>query len=341
MRTTGNWKNTDKKCYWYSSSAHYYAKVYNNSNYTIFSDYSWNLNKQYIYPKADLSNIEDTYKVTTLNPDSRLYFDQGSGFPRFKLGLTSQKRCIKQEKADYIVVSGSSDYDYTSDRYIAIEDNSNIYLIKEQEFKDEFHNNMNTFQKDLAPYITFTSPTIVYTGILYGYDKNSVYLAKYAEGEYTLDYITDIDLDKMINNLCPEPTYNELESVIDMLNSEDAATVQLGVKMIQGYNVDKYKMTLRLILCTRSNWYLFTKNTVGTKQLMETLGLDRYNIQDTFSYGCRYACVDGESYDVEDIALAKQLSVKMLTEYFQNLYKDNFLCNNWQWLPDQKRIKLE
>jgi hypothetical protein len=60
-------------------------------------------------------------------------------------------------------------------------------------------------------------------------------------------------LDKIINDLCPEPTYEEIESIVDMLNSEDAATVQLGVKMIQGYNANKYRLTLRLILCTRDN----------------------------------------------------------------------------------------
>ena len=85
------------------------------------------------------------------------------------------------------------------------------------------------------------------------YGKDTVYLAKYADGDYTLPYITDNELDKAICGMCPEPTYDEIMSVIDMLNSDDASIVQLGVKLIAGFNVEKYKMTFKLILYTRSN----------------------------------------------------------------------------------------
>lgn len=53
--------------------------------------------------------------------------------------------------------------------------------------------------------------------------------------------------------MCPEPTYEEFVSILDMLDSQDASVVQLGTKMIAGYNVDKYKLSMRLILTTRSN----------------------------------------------------------------------------------------
>jgi hypothetical protein len=53
--------------------------------------------------------------------------------------------------------------------------------------------------------------------------------------------------------MCPEPTYEEMLSLLDMLNSEDASIVQLGVKMITGFNVEKYRLTFRLILYTRKN----------------------------------------------------------------------------------------
>ena len=53
--------------------------------------------------------------------------------------------------------------------------------------------------------------------------------------------------------MCPEPTYEEFLSIIDMLNSDDASIVQLGIKMLVGYNVEKYKLSFRLILQTRTN----------------------------------------------------------------------------------------
>ena len=103
-------------------------------------------------------------------------------------------------------------------------------------------------------YHTFTgTPKIIYQGKVTSYTKDSLYLAKYADGTYTKPYITDEQLDKIICNMCPEPTYDEFISILDMLNSEDASVVQLGVKMIAGYNVDKYKLSMSLILQTRSN----------------------------------------------------------------------------------------
>lgn len=51
--------------------------------------------------------------------------------------------------------------------------------------------------------------------------------------------------------MCPEPTFDELCSIIDMLNSDDAAVVQLAIKTLSAYDVAKYKLTFRLILHTR------------------------------------------------------------------------------------------
>ena len=169
--------------------------------------------------------------------------------------MTSNKRCIKTTKADFIVTSGSTDkqQSYDSNVYVVIEANDSIYMVEECEFKGYFNNSVAVFSNAVSKYEVLKDPKVIYTGLLYGYDKDAVYLGKYSDGTYTLPYITDNDLDKIVNNMCPEPTYDEILSIVDMLNSEDAATSQLGVKMLEGYNIDKYKLTLRLILCTRSN----------------------------------------------------------------------------------------
>lgn len=287
-----------------------------------------------------MSNVGQL-KVTTVKPDSVLYFDPGSSFPRYKLGLTANKRCIKPTKADVIVVSGNTNRSVSDEEYTCIECTDGVYFVEKEMWEKFYSGKLDNFLKAIANYKPLNDPKVVYSGKFAGYTKESVYIAKYIENEYTLNYITDIDLDKIINNMCPEPTYEELVSIIDMLNSEDAATVQLGVKMIQGYNASKYKMTLRLILCTRSNWFLFTKNTVGTKQLMETLEIDRYRVTDNFISGCRYVCNSGESYTAEDIAISKKLSKKLLTEYFQKQYQDYFINQNFKWLPDERKIELK
>jgi hypothetical protein len=49
-------------------------------------------------------------ETTTIKPGSKLFFDPGSSFPRFKLAMSDNKRCIKLDKGDYIVVSGDKDF---------------------------------------------------------------------------------------------------------------------------------------------------------------------------------------------------------------------------------------
>lgn len=335
------WKDTNKLCFWFNYNNYHNNNVI-NTGYPIFREYNWDIRGYSLYPKTDISNIEKTYRVKAINPDSKLFFDPGSGFPRFKLGLTTNKRCIKTSKADFIVTSGSTEKDqsYNSTPYVIIETDDHVYILEESEFKLYFNSNLVAFSNAISRYEVLNNPKIVYTGLLYGYAKDSMYLGKYADGTYTLPYITDNDLDKIINNMCPEPTYDEILSIVDMLNSEDAATSQLGVKMLQAYNIDKYKLSLRLILCTRANWWLYSKTTVGAKQLVSSLNIDGYQIRDNFIYGSQYAYRKEETYTVEDVAIAKKLAKKFFTEYFQDEY-NKLLQNNYPWLPDERKIKLE
>ena len=83
----------------------------------------------YLYPKQDLTNIEK-FQTKTINPESKLYFDPGSGFPRFKLGLTDNKRCIKVPKANYIVVSGNTEFGLTQEFFVVLQDSKGIYIIE-------------------------------------------------------------------------------------------------------------------------------------------------------------------------------------------------------------------
>lgn len=340
MSRDSYWKDTNKAIRWFRYNT-YHSNVTRNLTYDIFCYYNYDIYGHAIYPKCDTDNIIKAYKVKTINPDSVLYFDPGSGFPRFKLGLSTNKRCIKTGKADFIVVSDNTGHYSSETSYVVIEDDSQyIYIVPENEFKIYFNDNLSTFTNSILRYYQFSSPKIIYRGYLYGYEKDCMYLGKYSDGTYTKQYITDNDLDKIINTMCPEPTFEELSSVVDMLNSEDAATVQLGVKMIQGYNTNEYKLSLRLILCTRCNWYLYTKSTVGTKQLMNSLQLESYQIRDDFLYGCQNVCRKKETYTAKDIAIAKKLANRFFTESFQNQY-NQYMQQNYPWFPDERKIKIE
>lgn len=341
------WKNTEADCFLFDYSYYNYYKIQNRAGdpFHIPSWWCEVMQRGYVYPKLDLSVVEANNKVTTINSESTLFFDIGSGFPRFKLGLTNNKRCIKMAKADYVVVSGKTDFKITNEEYIVLEDidsNSCMYFISDHDWKTYFNNSLVSFVISLKGLHDFTQDVkILYRGKLQSFDKNSLYLAKYATGEYTLPYITDKDLDKICCNMCPDPTYDEFMSIIDMLNSDDASVVQLGVKMLAGYNIEKYKLSFRLILCTRRNWLAWSKNLVACKQLTETLDIGTYDVYDSFSSGS-YRCErSGESYTIEDIAIAKKLAIKLIREDLQNYFDTYYKNRDFQWLPDEKTVELK
>lgn len=295
----------------------------------------------YLFPKLDLSNI-DNLKVTSLNPESTLYFDAGSGFPRFKLGLTDNKRCIKIPKANYIVVSGEVDYCTTDDQYVVMQDDEDTFMIEKDDWDTWFGGLLTNFMSQVQPYYTFKGNVhIIYTGRIQSFSAKSLYLAKYATGEYTVPFITDNDLDKICCNMCPEPTYDEFISIIDMLNSDDASVVQLGIKMLAGYNVEKYKLSFRMILCTRRNWFDWSKNLVACKQLVDTLGITRYDVYDNFVSGCNRIQRTGENYTVEDIAIAKKLAYRFIRNDIQRYAQQYYFSREYEWLPDEKTVELK
>ena len=336
------WKDTDIACKLFDYNTFKYYQA--NGRYADpFIKPRWwydGYTSGYIYPNKDLSGIKKL-QTTTINPQSTLYFDSGSTFPRFKLGLTGNKRCIKIPKANYIVVSGATNYKTSENDYIVLQDDRGIYLVRYDEYKIYFRDNFTYFVDTLKPYIPFKEDLkIIYTGKIKSYEKDSIYLAKYADGEYTVPYITDIDLDKVCCNMCPEPTEQEFLSIIDMLDSEDASVVQLGVKMLAAYNIDKYKLSFRLILCTRRRWFEWSGNLVACKQLMDTLGINRYNIYDNFANGCRGAQRGNEKYAIEDITIAKKLASKFIKDDLQNYLNRYYANENYTWLPDEKTVEL-
>lgn len=347
-----NWYGNDKTLYTFNYSHYSYCTQNNRIDavfYTNLWPYRWDFISSctYICQKIDLTKVAKK-EVKAIQPDSRLYFDSGSTFPRFKLGLASNKRCIKIEKADNVVVSGETHYKTSDYNYVVLEDEAGVYLIRENDW-GQFGNSLCRFVSAVKGLKTFADDLkIIHSGKLMSFEKDSEYLLKYAFGDYTVPYITDKNLDNIICGMCPEPTYEEIISLKDMLHSEDASIVQLGIKTLATFNVAKYKMTFRLLLYTDSCWFDFTKNTVSTKQLIETLNIDKnriancsgYYSNNDFNYNCGKVIIPGETYTVEDIALSKKISRILIKEWLQKQY-NRILDNNYSWLPDERRVSVD
>ena len=101
--------------------------------------------KEFMY----LGSIADLYKIlksksASLKKGSTLYFGKTSKFPRFKLASTSDyKRCIKLDKADFVVLGNAIPADYHGSNCIVIEDDKNVYFISSDYY-------LNSIRVDLS-----------------------------------------------------------------------------------------------------------------------------------------------------------------------------------------------
>lgn len=337
------WEFTNIQCRFFNSGSYRYYKNRGLTNFDPFysSDYGFSRRADYLFPSKDLTKLKN-FKASTIKSDSKLFFDETSKFPRFKLGLTSIKRCIKEAKANVIVVSGEQHYCTTTSEYVVLTQSEYevVYLISSEDFTALFNNKLDLL-KSCLPNIFTTELKILYRGTLNTYEKDSLYVAKYLTGEYTLPFITDNELDKFCNSMCPDPNYDEFINIIDMLNSDDAAVVQLGAKMLTGYNVDKYRLTFRLILMSRKKWYDWCRNLTAIKQLCNTLCIERWQVYDCFSNASGIVQEPKASYTVEDIAMAKKIAKTLITEDLQRYANMYYFTKNADWVPNERRVNLE
>lgn len=291
-------------------------------------------------PKIDISSIKQQF-VTKVNSDSILYFDESSKFPRYKLTIGTNKRCIKPVKANFIVVNDFNKPFTISNSYYLFKNNINDYfMISENDYDMEFNRTLSNLINRVTPFQELGDLELVYSGPIMLLDKTNNYIFKWMNGDYTQSFITDENLDKQLNELCPEPTVEELNSIVEMLDSDDDSVVKLGTKMLSGYNVTKYPLTFRLILLTRNKWWMWTRSTVSTKQMVDSLHINGRNVSDNFSYALYYIEEDGFEYTAEDIALAKQVCIPMVENYLMEQWK-NLSRNHYQFLPNHVKITAE
>ena len=337
------WKNTKKEILWFSRSYHSYNIDFINGrskwHYPPFSSYQYGW-ENYIFPKRD--HPDDSIFTKTLKPNDVLYFDPSSEFPRFKLGLTNNKRCIKTTKANAVVVSGKKTCSIASQQNMNVyEDNENrIIIIDTESFASCFNNDvfkLITYCNNLQ--FQIEKLTLIYSGLLESFAKESLWIPNYLDGMYNVPLIKDVVLDKIICNMCPDVTLDEINSIYDMLSSSDKSVVQLGMKMITGFNVDKYRLTFRMLLYSTDKWVNCCRNTVACDQLINTLNINYRYPNSNFEYVCRWFEEDDYTYTVEDIALAKQFGGKLIKKHLESFYKE-LINEGYKWVPDSFSINV-
>lgn len=207
---------------------------------------------------------QNLIKKEDVNLSSTLYFDKSCTFPRYKLEGTNFKRCIKIDKADYIVIPRNFKYwsFNTSNHKYKIETDKKIYLFGQDAYdiipnKSEF--NIELFEQ---------------TDYVYADTKDMGYLVHNVLNVYNKPFIFEEDLDRLISEThLDKLDADTVNSIYEMMSSKDADSVELGCKLLSSFNVfDKSLTTSLLLFLTQDKWY-YNKGSksVAFKSMLQSL----------------------------------------------------------------------
>lgn len=286
--------------------------IWATEDYTFYDSHKYN-----IYP-ANKSTIEAKLKTltSTLTPNTTLYFSASSEFPRFKLTNTGYKRCIKIDKADFVVM-GELKLSQCNNCYL-FEDEEHFYLVDYDRMYFQYQSNqnkINTFKANPEQYIRDhhlyygATLTLVYHGpICYG-QAGSTDIEHIMNGDYK-KVITDKDLDLAINGTFDKLDMDTLASICDMLDSPDKVTKGVGLKVLTGYNVQATPLTIRTMLGLRESLSSCPEwKSVGVQQVLSSIGW------------AGFGCFPGQLWNL----LPKKGEENKYTEEDKNLVKDIYM----------------
>lgn len=200
-----------------------------------------------IFEESEIKNINDVFSSksslnNTINPKDKLYFISASEFPRTHLGLFSDlKRVIKSDKCDKIVIPDSiNSYKLIAYKiFIKMTDDEYFY------FPDycfgTWCRNTGVIESDvyLKSFINALLPKLT------TFEKIEVKVANVSKSEIDLilnnpsKLITSKQLTSYIAPNMQTMTFEEYESFNEMLQSNDKTVLNLGIKMLNMYNVDR------------------------------------------------------------------------------------------------------
>ena len=284
-------------------------------------------NKVFEFSKEDIVNKIKSVMAQPKSGDV-LYFGKSSKVPRFKLGSSDFKRCIKLEKADKVVVSddvieGSVIAKYRSFDYF-IEDEVAVYLINKS------FNNIRCSKLNLRTEFNNDPIDYIKTHLLYGStiirEGPPPSLCLFTDAEYESDILNimndiytsityDSELDKSVNNGLDQITEDDLRAITDLLDSPDKSSQGIGLKMLGALNINDIPLTVRTLLGFRP--YLMNCQEWKGVSLQNTLNSINWKGFGTF-YNT-HDIIQPESkqvYTELDLSLCKSVYTKIIENKF-------------------------
>ena len=230
-------------------------------NYGIYGH-----NKQEVLDKIKENLITDTSKI---NLSATLFFDKSSTFPRFKLQETDFTRCVKLDKADYIVIPKLSkdirDNEVISGQaYKFNYQDTEVYCESTMYYKYKCLHEIAESVPHTKFLVTDTKAEALFLlNLLTIYDKPLIY---------------DTDLEQLISKDLEKLDEENLSSLYDMLNSSDGSSVELGCKLLATFDVHEVSLAVSMLLFLTQDKWIPNKgsNATSFKSMLKTLAYPDY-----------------------------------------------------------------
>ena len=269
------------------------------------------------------NSINIDYK-TELPENPIFYFGETSKFPRFKLKTNNYKRCNIYKKSNVQVINKIECYNNIE--CCVFEKDNTYYILPRLSLcslyrKSNFvagNNNYWTWKeihfssvKDKIQYIkkTYEFNDPVYIGTLFTTYKNTWEdLLKVIENKFTY-IITDNTLDDIINNKMDNITEEDIDLLQDLLRSRDDASLELGLKMLTGYNCSKYPCTIKLLLSNPRLKDTKAWTSTGLRQVKSTIGFSALGWP---AQMVNYYIFNQENFNQDDLKLAHYIWKKWI-----------------------------
>ena len=296
-----------------------------------------------VFP-TDISNLKtlmDQYSksLTVWVPGKKIYFHPKSKFPRFKLMGTDYKRTIKPDKCDCIVVPEVPErwiYIYPKMRIYKDKRSNDLFGISkgiyDARFSDEKHflECIKLWNNDDLEFVQTTNIAEV--------NKENSFAIDVLLGKYTKPIITDTMLDLEISKSLPIISESDIDSIDSMLGSTDQSVVEMGLKLLTGFNVFETPTIIKTLLY--KHWNVATSNkalnSVAVRKMLNSVDADRKYIGQFPNWA--YALAEpGDKFSDYEIAQVGRLLKPLFKEYVE---KNSFRLRepNAPFIPNVKVI---
>lgn len=298
-------------------------------------------NKYYTYSSVEktkefdefFEQYQNIFKTEqTINEKDNIYFFKQSKYPRFKFSANCKNpKTIKIDKADKIVTPNiiSTVTYFNRNSYLIIQDTltENAYICERgQNVHLELYYKKGNFVDNV---VALLQDKFLIQENNYTTHDDLLMIDNYqgVSKEFLQDIFDNIDkcvseesLEKYVSKDSTELDEDMYNSIYTMLSCKDAGTVELGIKMLSNFNVEKSAFRLGMLI--RSNIDNIAGNkaaqSAGFKNVMARLDLNlgQIRMMDTLSYLDKmYTASDTLNKDIVRSTALKEME-KKLSEYF-------------------------